>query len=118
MAEHPRRVGVASSAAEPISPKTSDSIVTEITTGRWENPSARRVAISRDRDETAAYMVFSAANTAPADVITTMIQPTTEINVSIGADWAAMQVVCRSAPRLTRGSSVSAASNASRRRRR
>ena len=97
----------------PISPKTSDSIITETTTGSREKPSARRVAISRDREDTAAYMVLRAANMAPADIMTTMIQPTTEMKTSIGSDWAAIWVVCRSAPRLTRGSSVSACSNGS-----
>ena len=71
-------------------PKTSDSIITDKTIGSRENPRARSVAISREREDTAAYMVLSAANTAPADIMATMIQPTTEMKTSIGLDCAAM----------------------------
>ena len=75
--------------AAPTRANRSDSTITENTTGSRANPRARRVAISREREETAAYIVLSAAKTAPPDIIATMIQPTTEMKISIGRDCAA-----------------------------
>ncbi len=46
---------------------------TEMTTGMAPKPSARNVAISRDRALTAEYIVLSAPNNAP----TAMMPPTT-----------------------------------------
>ena len=62
----------------PIPPPTmasaTDSAMTETTTGPLENPSARRVAISRVRLATAVYMVLMAPNTAPMPIRNAMTE--------------------------------------------
>ncbi len=47
-----------------------DSAITETSTAVPPKPMARRVAISRARESTAAYMVLMAPNTAPTAMIT------------------------------------------------
>ena len=57
----------------PASASSIVSSITATTTGRPGKPMARKVAISRARDATAANIVLSAPNIAP----TAMIAPTT-----------------------------------------
>ena len=54
---------------------SSASVSTEITTGVEPKPSARNVAISRVRVDTAEYIVLSAANTAPRPISTAIVAP-------------------------------------------
>ena len=59
-----------------------------MTTGAAPKPSARKVAISRVRAETAEYIVLSAANTAPTPISTAMVVPTYLIRASRMRDWS------------------------------
>ena len=52
-----------------------------------ENPSARSVPISRVRYATAAYIVFTAPNTAPIDRIAVTNVANTRISVPVVSDW-------------------------------
>ena len=52
----------------PIAPSASDSASTDTTTDVVLKPSARSVAISRDRVDTAVYIVRMAPNTAPMPI--------------------------------------------------
>ena len=58
----------------------------ESTTGPAPNPSARKVAISRVRAETALYIVFSAPKIAPSAIIAAMKKPIVRINPVSMAD--------------------------------
>ena len=59
----------------PTRPISSASASTETTTGAEPKPSARSVAISRVRADTAEYIVLSAANTAPRPISTAIVTP-------------------------------------------
>src|SRR6516165_4980174 len=60
----------------PNSDKSTDSRTNELRMLGRENPITRKVAISRARYATAAYMVFSAAQQEPMAIITATIVPT------------------------------------------
>ena len=70
---------------QPINPPTNEirsaSITNEKTTDGPPNPSARIVAISRPRSETAEYMVFSAPKTAPIAMMPATSPPSTVMRV-------------------------------------
>ena len=55
-------------------------------TGPAPKPSARRVEISRVRDETAPYIVFSAPNSAPSAIMPAMKTPMDEMNLVTSED--------------------------------
>jgi len=65
----------------PTSAMHKDSTTNEMTMLPLPNPSARSVAISRERSATAEYIVFSAPKTAPIPITTAMIEPSTVIRV-------------------------------------
>ena len=62
--------------------------MTETTTGAARNPRARKVAISRVRVATAAYMLLSAPNTAPIPMMMPMALPSAVISRVRAADCA------------------------------
>src|SRR5436190_22899552 len=90
----------------PASASTSDSSSTENTTGAAWKPMARRVAISRVREETAEYMVLSAPNTAPKPIINAMMVPRPVTSCASPFDWPAKYSVSRSTWTSSRGSLV------------
>ena len=60
----------------PMAPNASDSTSTETTTDVALNPSALSVAISRDRVDTAVYIVRIAPKIAPIPIRAAMPNPT------------------------------------------
>ena len=60
----------------PMAASASDSTSTDTTTDVVLKPSARSVAISRDRVDTAVYIVRMAPNTAPMPISAAMPKPT------------------------------------------
>ena len=70
-----------SAARQPTSPPipamNSASTTKDITTLGPPKPSARMVAISRERSATAEYMVLRAPNTAPSPITAATIEPST-----------------------------------------
>ena len=59
----------------------SDSTKNESTIAPPPKPIARRTAISRERSDTAEYIVLSAPNTAPRPITTAIRPPSTVISV-------------------------------------
>ena len=74
-----------STATQPTSPPTnamiSDSTKNESTIAPPPKPIARRTAISRERSDTAEYMVLRAPKTAPRPMTTAIRVPSTVISV-------------------------------------
>ncbi len=74
-----------STARQPINPPTNEinkaSITNEKTTDGPPKPSARMVAISRPRSETAEYIVFKAPKTAPMAMMPATRPPSTVISL-------------------------------------
>ena len=62
-------------------PSTMASTITETSTGRRPNPSARSVAISSVRDDTAEYMALMAPRMAPRPISNAMTPPAMETNM-------------------------------------
>ena len=62
--------------APPSAARASDSAITDTTTELALKPSARSVAISRERVDTAVYIVRIAPNTAPMPISNAMPKPT------------------------------------------
>ena len=79
-----------STATQPTSPPTnammSASTKNESTIAPPPKPIARRTAISRERSETAEYIVLSAPNTAPRPMTTAIRLPSTVIRVVTTCD--------------------------------
>ena len=67
----------------------SDSIITDTTTDAASKPSARSVAISRDRVDTAVYIVRMAPNTAPMPISAAMPNPTPRMRLLSARDCCA-----------------------------
>ena len=70
----------------PSSASSMVSSITAVTTGTLRKPSARRVAISRARPATAAYMLLSAPNTAPIAMIAPITEPRMRISLVSPSD--------------------------------
>ena len=62
--------------------------MTETITGGERKPIARKVAISRARVATAAYIELSAPKIAPIAMITAMVMPTTRMTLLSPSDCA------------------------------
>ena len=67
----------------------SDSTKNDSTIAPPPKPIARRTAISRERSETAEYMVLSAPKTAPSAMTTAISEPSTVISVVTISDLLA-----------------------------
>ena len=74
-----------STARQPTTPPanamSSDSTKNDSTIAPPPKPIARRTAISRERSETAEYMVLSAPKTAPSAITAATSEPSTVIRV-------------------------------------
>ena len=79
-----------SAARQPIAPPTSamasDSTRKARTIAPPPKPMARRTAISRERSETAEYMVLRAPKTAPSPITTATSVPSTLMRVVTSTD--------------------------------
>ncbi|MEZ5283540.1 MAG: hypothetical protein R2712_01780 [Vicinamibacterales bacterium] len=69
--------------------RASDSASTDTTTEVVLKPSARRVAISRDRVETAVHIVRTAPKTAPMPISAAMANPSPRMSALRACDCCA-----------------------------
>ena len=72
-----------------MSATAKDSSITETTTAPLPKPSARKVAISRVREETELYMVLRAPKVAPTAIKEAISTPRVVINVDRTVDCSA-----------------------------
>ena len=98
--------------APPTMPSSSASASTETTTGDEPKPSARSVAISRVRADTAEYIVLSAAKIAPSPISTAMVTPIVRTSVCRICDCRSKYSFSVNIRTLRRGSVVIVSLNA------